>query len=217
MIRGSNSLKIVGQGCWQVSGIWGDRTCSLLAEHSICNSCPVYLESGKSILSAPHQSLEQDTQLLMAGDEEELVGGDLVVVARIGGDVFAFRAADLSRILNPVEVHALPFSGRFDGLVSIEGEIMLFVRGERLVQQRRDGTALGELFVIVKFEGSSTVFDVDQVLGIERVAPEALQGFSSLFSGGGARWVMGTYRRQQEHVAMVDTRALLGSIEEAEL
>ena len=110
-------------------GVWGDRSCAALREHTHCRNCPVYVDSGRRLLDRPPSAaqIEDWQQRLTAKDLPADDARTAVVVFRIGTEWLALPTALLREVIDPVPAHRVPHrrDPRFAGLVNVRGELMI--------------------------------------------------------------------------------------------
>lgn len=191
-------------GCWQQTGVGGDRTCAeLITEFSHFRDCPTDGTAGAKLLHRPipQSYLAEQTQQfatpVQRADESELVAA---VIFRLGQEWLAISAGLCQQILAPVTAHTLPYRSNQTllGVVNVQGQLMLKVsllESLGLMGQspeRIDGGAFAGMKIYPRMVvightvgqkvGSATdswVFDVDELSGVHSVARSHLEAVAA--------------------------------------
>lgn len=187
--------------CWQVIGVFGDKSCESLVEFLHCKHCPVYSDSAKEFFDRdiPAEFLDSWTVTLSSEKEKKERGDKSVTVFRIGNE---YLAIDTNCFLVAVEVkpvHFVPFrtNRSFRGLVNIDGELLLCFNLDTLLNISRSDQsdskerAIYKRMIAIKAAGERIVFEVDEIIGVIRIAsssikplPATAQKATEIFSNG---------------------------------
>ena len=222
-----------GEGdCWNVIGVWGNRSCPKLAEVVHCQNCPVFSAAGRRFLDAPSPEgyLEEWTERLVPAIE--LPSSDLqsVVILRLGDEWLALSVGVLVEITTPRPVHRVPHrGGLLSGIVNIRGELHLCVRlGELLGLEsragmhphRRGGDRPAETgtqadpeearrrgagrFIVARRGAESWVFPVDQVDQVRRFPLNELQPAPATLARSLGRLTRGVFSWKDRQIGLLD-------------
>jgi chemotaxis signal transduction protein len=127
----------------------------------------------------PDDALEAQTAALAA--PIAVADGDplALLVFRVGGERFGLPAGSVERIFMPAPVRRVPHRSHpaFRGLVAHEGEIVLAVSIERLLdlQPGSESGTPGRRFILLGPAGRGWAFEVDLVEGVVTVSRSALR------------------------------------------
>ncbi|MBK6679822.1 MAG: chemotaxis protein CheW [Ignavibacteriales bacterium] len=191
----------VREKCWQVIGVFGDKSCESLTEYLHCKHCPVYSDSAKEFFDReiPAEFLDSWTKTLSKQKETRERGDMSVTVFRLGTE---YLAIDTNCFLVAVEVkpvHFVPFrtNKSFRGLVNIDGELLLCFNLETLLNISRGDfinvteKAVYKRMIAIKTGGERIVFEVDEIIGVKRISSSAIkplpataQKATEIFSNG---------------------------------
>lgn len=171
--------------CWNRIGVQGDLSCPELAQHIHCRNCPVYATAAARLLDSelPDGYVDERTSHYARTRNDELRATGAFSLFRIGAEWLCLPAPAVSEITSMRTIHRLPH--RADvvlGVVNVRGELLICVSLARLLgveaaprAQREDGAIAYPRLVVMSGEQGRLVFPVDEVHGIERFAPGALQ------------------------------------------
>lgn len=168
--------------CWQRIGVGGDGSCAELAQVVHCRNCPVFSRAARQVLDrpAPPAYLQQWAERLAEAEDE--VAGDTLstVVFRLAGHVLALPTAAVVEAVEPRPVHRIPHRGGaiLRGLVNVRGELLLCVSlaGLLALAAGDDGAAAPRpRLAIAELDAARWAIPVDAVLGVHRIARDALQ------------------------------------------
>ena len=187
--------------CWKVIGVFGDKSCESLTEYLHCKHCPVYTSAARDFFDRdiPPEFIDTWTETL-SHKKEVIEKGDLsVTVFRLGSEVLAIPTDAFLVAVEIKPVHFVPFrtNRTFRGLVNIDGELLLCFSLENLLGlstsgvQESEGKAVYNRMVAVRGANERVVFEVDEVIGVTRIAsslitklPSTAQKAGEIFSRG---------------------------------
>ena len=157
-------------------GVWGDRSCAALREHTHCRNCPVYVDSGRRLLDRPPSAgqIEDWQQRLTAKDLPADGARTAVVVFRIGTEWLALPTALLREVIDPVPAHRVPHrrDPRFAGLVNVRGELMPCIELGRVLNPAPSAAPSAQSWprlLIIERQGEAWAFRVDDVDGVHQI------------------------------------------------
>ena len=169
-------------GCWNHVGTRGDSSCPELVQYIHCRNCPVYSAAAADRLDVdlPADYLAQSTGLVA---QQKTIAPPLtrsVVVFRIGAEWLALPTAIIQEIVGSRPIHALPH--RRDrvvlGLANIRGQLLACAALRQILHLNDDAPPEREKpqvharMLVTRQGGTSTVYPVDEVYGVQRFPPE---------------------------------------------
>jgi len=211
--------------CWSKIGVWGDRSCSELNNHTHCRNCPVYSTSGRNLLEREVSSayISEWTQLI-AKEKANTNGHSLqtlatisVAIFRLGGEWLALPANLFKEVNQVSSIHKLPHRSNsvFLGLVNIRGELQMCISLTALLGIDSTATAsqssshvVYKRMVVVEKDGNSWVFPADEIYGVHRLPPEELINVPINVSQSPNSYTKGMIRWQDKHVSYLDDELL---------
>lgn len=200
--------------CRLTIGVWGDSSCSLLAEHVHCRNCPVYARGGRLLLARSHTVAEAR---LDAIEKISLTAANLqaLMVFRVRGERVAIRAASAREVVEPTTLHRVPHRGdrRFLGLANVRGEILPVADIAELLEmpalpasggpQRTAGRLL-----VIERAGEAWVLPVAEIDGIHRADLGTLQTPPVTVELGRAAFTSGVLETPDGPIAVLDEETL---------
>lgn len=211
--------------CWNRIGVWrkSSERCPRLDKEIHCHNCPVYITSGRRLLSrtAPPEYLQELTLLL--AKEKELARTDIksAFVFRAGGEWLALDAELVQEVVDMGVIHTLPHISDhiLRGLVNIRGklEICVSIGGvlgiERLERPDAATTYVApERLVVVKQEGKLITFPVSEVMGIVRYHPEMTKDLPITVSGSKAVYTRGLLCLNDLDIGLIKDKPLFKTL-----
>ena len=173
---------IADGSCRHTIGVWGDRSCPALREHTHCRNCPVYAETGRRLLDRePNTAHIQDWQAQQAVPATLRARAQTsVVVFRLGPEWLALPTRLLREIIEPMPAHRVPHrhDSRFMGLINVRGELIPCIDLGRVLSLGHDPIQNSKAWarmLIVERNAEAWAFRVDDVEGIQRVPDSALR------------------------------------------
>ncbi|MEM6868814.1 MAG: chemotaxis protein CheW [Cyanobacteria bacterium P01_F01_bin.3] len=132
------------KNCWNVIGVWGDRTCPTLPDEIHCRNCSVYSKSGRSLLerSEPEGYTAQWTALMAEPShqqpQQQLSAHTTrlsLTIFRLGEEWLALPASIFDQAIAPSPVHAIPHhtDPLLRGIVNVRGQLLPCVSIHSLV------------------------------------------------------------------------------------
>lgn len=211
--------------CWNVIGVWGDRTCIELTTHTHCRNCPVYSTSGRNLLEreAPIEYVNKWTQLLAEekantqGLALQTISTISVVIFRLGVEWLALPANLFKEITQISTIRTLPHRSNsiLLGLANIRGEIQMCISLSALLGM--DTTAASDTntshvvykrMVVVEREGNRWVFIVDEIYGVHRFQPNELRNVPASVSKSTNTYTKGMIGWRDRNVSYLDDELL---------
>jgi chemotaxis-related protein WspD len=203
--------------CWNVIGVWGDRSCPELAKVTHCHHCPVFAAAGRRFLDAPSPPgyLEEWTARLLAPIEETATDLQSVLIFRLGEEWLALRVQVLIEVTNARTIHRIPHrAGLLAGLVNIRGELHLCIHLDRLLGMKPttakdSGTANGQpRWVVAERDSNCWVFPVDEVDQVYRFPAGELTGVPATVARAGGHLTRGVFTWKERAVGYLDDERL---------
>ena len=204
----------MSSACWKENGAFGDGSCERLPAMAHCRNCPEYSRAGRSLLDReiPPGTREEATELAATPRERAATDSLSVAVFRIGSQWLALETVLFLRWLEARPVHVVPGRSNeiFRGLVNVDGELLFAFDGARMLNpdERVGGTAAR---MFVASDGVDRfVFAVDEVLGIRRIAREALDEVPATLARAPSALTRNAIRIEDRNVALLDAEKFFG-------
>lgn len=214
---GKKNMKKQIKDCWNLTGVWGDEKppCPELAHVVHCRNCPVFIAAGRDLFNRtpPADYIAEWRKVLAEEKISETKGTVSVLIFCIGREWLAFPSVVFREITWMQVLHRIPH--RTDeilmGLVNIRGELQLCVSLQTLLgieeknsSGKGSGTMAHKRLIVVEKEGSVWVFPVDDIHGVHRYDPNALQNVPATVSKATATYTKGVFSWNKRSVAHLD-------------
>ena len=209
--------------CWSVIGVspGGDRTCSALAEYTHCRNCPVFTAAGRALMEqkAPPGYVAEWTEFLAGARLRATARSISTLVFRVGAEWLALDAATIGEVATVRPAHRIAHrtGGVLVGLVNIRGQLLLQVSVHKLLHLERDtGVLEAQPRLVVVQRGPATwVFQVDEILGVQRFSTNDVHPVPVTVSQGMARVSRGLISLGARNVGFVDSEQLFTLLRQA--
>ncbi|MBI5685471.1 MAG: purine-binding chemotaxis protein CheW [Verrucomicrobia bacterium] len=209
--------------CWKSIGVWGDRSCPELRQHTHCRNCPVYHAAGATLLDRePPPGYREDWTARAAHPREPVLAGTKsIVIFRLGAEWLALPIEVFQEVADSRPIHSLPHrEGRIlKGLVNIRGELLLCVSLADLLgvdttakpADRKEKSAYQRLLVVTHKSGRA-VFPADEVHSGCRYHPDELRPVPATVSLASARYSVGLLSWRERNVGVLDPELVFYSL-----
>jgi chemotaxis-related protein WspD len=207
--------------CWNDIGVYGDKSCPELKSAVHCRHCPVYSAAGVKLLqqALPVEYREERTAQYAIQQPYRESSRSSVVVFRLGAEWLALPTWLLQEVAEQRPIHSLPHrrNGVVLGLTNIRGELMLCLSLSRLLgltevgAQDRARNAYQRLLVL-NWQEISGAFAIDEVVGPQRIHPEALKPPASTVLQGKPGFTRGVFYWKTRAVGLLDPERLLAAL-----
>jgi chemotaxis-related protein WspD len=196
--------------CWSRIGVDGDGSCPELARVIHCRNCEVYARAGRQLLEQPPPAdyLERWAAQLAApldSDDAETLS---TVVFRLAGERLALPTTAFVEAIEVRPIHRVPHRSNavFLGLANVRGELQLCVSLAALLSIEPDTgePARRPRFAVIERDGQRWVFPVDELLGVHRVARQALAAPPATVSGDARALTSALFELAGGRVALLD-------------
>jgi chemotaxis-related protein WspD len=195
--------------CWNRIGISGDRSCPELERFIHCRNCPIFGTAATRFFSrpAPPGYLDEWTRLLAApttASDRQALG---LLIFRLNSEWLALRTQVVVEITATRPMHRVPHrsSSTLLGMVNLRGQLQLQVSLHGLLgvdapageasHATEGGLAVKPRLVVIKRDGTTWVFEADEVVGVLRFerselkpVPATLANTASSFSQSVVHW-----------------------------
>ncbi|NHZ96393.1 chemotaxis protein CheW [Massilia sp. CCM 8734] len=170
--------------CWNKIGVQGDRTCPELEKVIHCRNCPVYSAAAARLLDSdlPEGYVDERTGHYAQPQRDALQATGAFTLFRIGAEWLCLPAAAVTEVAGMRAIHVLPHRPPVVlGVANVRGALLICVSLAHLLGVEQDAVVMeGEAIsyrrlVVLAGEQGRLVFPVDEMHGIERFSPEALQ------------------------------------------
>jgi chemotaxis-related protein WspD len=205
--------------CWNRIGVKGDGSCVELAKVGHCHNCPVFAAAGQALLERcpPAEYLEEWTQRL--GQDEEAAPTDTraVLLFRLGEEWLAMDVRHAVEVAPARPARRIPHrSDRLlSGLVNIRGELHLCVSLRELLEIDSSNGVAGKTaprLLVVEHRQQRWVFQVDEVLGVQRVPLNELGAVPSTVARRPSHFTRGVFDREGKSVGLIDEDRLFEAL-----
>ena len=213
--------------CWNKAGIWGDRSCPELKQHTHCRNCAIFCAGASALLNreSPPGYREEWTERIAQPHQSKLAGTKSIVIFRIADEWLALPTGVFLEVAELRPVHSLPHRdvGTIKGLVNIRGELLVCISLASLLRfdvngrpepKHKQRAVHGRLLVITHSSGR-VVFPVDEVHVGRRYHPDELRpapATIALATGSNAAYTIGVLAWEKHNVGVLDHELLFYTI-----
>jgi chemotaxis-related protein WspD len=205
--------------CWSRIGVAGDGSCVELARVIHCRNCEVYARAGRALLeqAPPAEYLEHWAAQLAAPaqrDDQETLS---TVLFRVAAERLALPTTAFVEAIEVRRVHRVPHrsSAIFLGLANVRGELQLCVSLAALLSiepQTGEARPSRPRFAVIERGGQRWVFPVDELLGVQRVARDALTPPPATVAGDAQALTGALFELAGERIALLDADLLFARL-----
>ena len=204
--------------CWNRIGIFGDKSCALLAEHIHCRNCSVYSAAATRLLD--RYSFEQEHVAQYSPRElERKVATRSLMIFRLGDEWLGLATRYLDEVAPLQSIHSLPHqrSRALLGVANVRGALVPCLSLVELLGL--DPTLAGPAslrimprMLILTAQGGAVVLPVDEVDGIHNIEESVLNGASLSGEQASAKYTRGVLLWKTRSLRLLDEEQLLGAI-----
>ena len=218
--------------CWNHIGVHGDRSCARLPGVIHCRNCPTYSRAAIALLdklpaaegpARQSAAVAADTGGELGGESGSEWGGNRLscLVFRVGAQWLALPSLALSEVSAPCRVHSLPHRRRpaITGLAVVHGSLLVCVSLGHLIDPQapsasasQEAPARGARMLILGQGRGAIALPVDEVAGVERIDPSALQPLPTTVSRASAHFTQAVLRSGERNVGLLDPERLQQAI-----
>ena len=204
--------------CWNRMGIYGDKSCPLLAQHVHCRNCAVYSSAATRLLD--RYSFEQEHQeLYVPQAHEQKVATCSLVIFRLGDEWLALVTRCLDEVAPMQSIHSLPHqrSRALRGVANVRGTLVPCLSLVELLGLEPGVPGATSLRVmprmlIVAAHGGAVVLPVDEVDGIHNIAEHEINAASVSGEHASAKYTRGVLQWKTRSLRLLDEEQLLSAI-----
>ncbi|MCE5308295.1 MAG: chemotaxis protein CheW [Acidobacteriales bacterium] len=206
--------------CWREIGIEGDRSCPELRRHVHCRNCPEYSLLGRTLFDREmpanyRREISKDLAAAKAAHEEDAVS---VLVFRLASEWFALRSVVFHEIAEDQPPYRLPYrcNGILAGLANVNGELLLYVSLERILEVDRAEASGAEgrpRLCVIGTGRERYVFRADEILGVRRVPAARLQTVPATLAKSPAAQTASCFEVDGRHVGLIYERKLFETLD----
>jgi chemotaxis-related protein WspD len=170
--------------CWNEIGIFGDSSCVELKQYHHCTHCPKYADGARKLLDQepPDDYIFEWTAVLAREKETPRANTFSALLFRIGGSWLALPTSIFREVVEVRMVHKIPHRSnqKLLGLVNIRGTLHLCADLQNLLKLSADAPSQTKSerayprMVVVENENKTWAFTVDEILSLQRFAPEEI-------------------------------------------
>ncbi len=155
--------------CWTKEGLWGDCSCSKLADVIHCRNCGVYEAEAVSHMN-DNKALDNLPTVVSDDVDVSSKKTKAYFVFKCANAYFALPPSVVGEITSVSEVHRIPYrSGKtIEGLSNINGELVLVIDIYTTFGLLKPSNFNG-LMVLCKIDGDNIAFKTDTVIGVKKV------------------------------------------------
>jgi len=208
-------------GCWNVAGVYGQRSCPELLKFVHCRNCSVYSEAANRFFdrAAPEGYRQELTTRFATSRQPAELGSISAVFFRLGPEWLAFPTRCLQEATEHRPIHSLPHrrSPVVLGLVNIRGELLICVSLAHLLELgprssaeeiRRNHRRL----LVVHLDGSRFALPADEISGPHRFHQRELQTSPGATGTAAARLIQGILTWQNAAVGCINAEHFFASL-----
>ncbi|MBP7232927.1 MAG: chemotaxis protein CheW [Syntrophaceae bacterium] len=200
--------------CWRAKGNFGDGSCRELLHLIHCCYCPVYIRASREILDRDLPTgYPEDRAVFMARQKQKVNLGTISIMAfRLQEERFALKTTFFQETLENLPVHMIPLKTNrvFRGVVNVNGDLLLCISASELLdltvqaEGKPTGNNTFERMVVVSREGNRFVFAVNEIFGVERIAPEDIRETPATLSRSARALTRGIFTLKGHNVGLLD-------------
>jgi len=204
--------------CWNRIGIYGDKSCPLLAQHIHCRNCAVYSAAATRLLD--RYSFEQEHHALYASQSlAQKVATRSLMIFRLGGEWLGLVTGCLDEVSPTQSIHSLPHqrSRALLGVANVRGALVPCLSLVELLGLDPTVTVptarrVMPRMLIVAAQGGPVVLPVDEVDGIHAIEERTLSAASNSGEHVSAQYTRGVLQWKDRSMRLLDEEQLLGAI-----
>jgi len=207
--------------CWKESGVFGDKSCPELASLGHCRHCRVYTAAGRRLLDreSPQDYPAEWSELLAAPKDEREADTLSVIVFRLGPELLALKTVFFQGAAEAAPPHSIPLrTGEvFKGIVNVNGELICCISLAALMEiPPEEADASGRRayprLVVVARQGHRFAFAADEVLGVRRFSPEAVQELPATAAKSARALTTGIFSWEDRTIGLIDEEKLFAAL-----
>jgi chemotaxis-related protein WspD len=212
------------EDCWNKIGVRGDRSCAELERYVHCRNCPVYFAGAIALLdrSAPSDYLAGWTAHFAEPKQLKNSETRSVMIFRIGPEWLGLPIEVVSEVTSARRIHSLPHrrGGVVIGLANVRGELVVcaslaHILGIAPANDSQEGSNLQSLharLLVIRRDNVRMVCPVDEVHGIQRFHPLALQDAPTTVTKAAASYSRAILVWNKHSVGILDDERLFGAL-----
>ncbi|WP_277373825.1 chemotaxis protein CheW [Pseudomonas sp. AA-38] len=203
--------------CWNRIGVFGDKSCPLLARHIHCRNCEVYGAAAIALLDrygslqneAPAEDEAEDTPP-QVGEQRSLL------IFRLGEQWLGIATRRLAEVMPVSPIHVLPHRNEQGllGVTNVRGTLVACLSLADLLglpnqAAPSDNRRVTPRMLILESESGPLVIPVDEVSGTQRVPLARISNPRHEDSRAISRFSAGVLQWQARSITVLDDEALL--------
>ncbi|MEI6350403.1 MAG: chemotaxis protein CheW [Verrucomicrobiota bacterium] len=215
------------EACWKNKGIWGDRSCPELKQHTHCRNCSVFCAGASALLNreSPPGYREEWTERVAQPHFSKLTGTRSIVIFRVGDEWLALPTSVFLEVAELRPIHSLPHrdAETVKGLVNIRGELLVCISLASLLgfdigehpEPKHKQRAVHRRLLVIAHSSGRVVFSVDEVHVGCRYHPDELKpapATVALATGTHAAYTVGVLPWEKHNVGVLDDELLFYTI-----
>ena len=202
--------------CWNSIGVNGDNSCPELPAHAHCRNCPTYRAAAIELLAdlSTTEGLTERTEYFAQPRQSAERESQSAVVFRVGAEWLGISTGVVYQVTRPARIHSLPNRRNriVLGVVNVGGELLVCaslagvfgIEGGAV----NASTPAANRVLIVRQDTVRAACPVDEIHGIVRFHPGALQPPPATLSRASASFADSLLPWEGTFVGMIDTRRL---------
>lgn len=204
--------------CWNRIGIYGDKSCPLLAQHIHCRNCAVYSAAATRLLD--RYSFEQEHHALYASQNQaQKVATRSLMIFRLGGEWLGLVTGCLDEVSPTQSIHSLPHqrSRALLGVANVRGALVPCLSLVDLLALDASVTGVTTARVmprmlILAAHGGPVVVPVDEVDGVHNIEEQVLGTASLSGEHASAKYTQGVLQWKGRSLRWLNEEQLLSAI-----
>ncbi len=199
--------------CWNLIGSRSPKgaSCERLKNVITCVNCDVYVKAGRRLLhrDAPVGYIDEWVEIISTAETLEKKETTSVIIFKIQNQLVALPSRLLDKVVIPGRVHTLPHnnSSYIAGITNVQGELAVSLDINRLLVGKDSRKPIDESRfprnVVIKLAGGLWAFEVEEVVGIERLKFETVALEAERWSGD-EKFVDSCFLWKNKTVIMLD-------------
>jgi len=208
--------------CWNKIGTHSPQgaSCERLKEVITCINCEVYIQAGRGLLhrEVPDDYLKEWADVISSTGTSKKSATQSVIIFKLQNRLFALPSRILDKVIIPGHVHTLPHnhSPYIVGVTNVQGELAVhldlchLLMDESCCVNTKDTSRLPR-HVVVELAGGLWAFEVEEVVGIERIKYEPLSLNFEKWSGD-KKFVDSFFLWREKEIVMLSDTVIEGTL-----
>lgn len=161
--------------CWKIAGIYGDRSCPKLTNHTHCRNCEVYTDAASALRDQFNiDGLTAEPKLQAPAVAASSAQALRFIMFRLDLQWFAIRSRSLNEVCLPLSVRIVPNSrsDTLKGLCNVKGQLLPCLSLHQLFEISKPAVTGSSRMLVLNHPSGAVVVEVDQILEIAMLEPQ---------------------------------------------